>query len=305
VTGTAIGILIAAAAAVLFGVGAVMQQEVAAGASSAGQPDLRHLLTSRVWLAGQVATVIAVALQVVALAVAPVAVVQPLLAAGLVAALGIRSVRDRRLPSGTDLLGAALTVGGLSVFLVAARPASIAHDHAPEQLAVLVAVVVGVGLVALAGLLTTGPRGAAATGTAAGIAMGIAAVLVSAALTAFRTGGLVHALSSSELWGALVVAVAAEWGTQQAFARGSLSWSLPALTVADPLAAVPAALLLLGERLEPGHAAVWAPAAIVAAVGVVLLARSPERQPEAVSEATPSAERGRSGDGAGYAAEGH
>jgi hypothetical protein len=135
--------------------------------------------------------------------------------------------------------------------------------------------------------------------------MGIAAVLVSAALTAFRIGGLVHALSSSELWGALVVAVAAEWGTQQAFARGSLSWSLPALTVADPLAAVPAALLLLGERLEPGHAAVWVPAAIVAAVGVVLLARSPDQQPDpAVSEATPSEERGRSGGADGCAAAG-
>lgn len=42
--------------------------------------------------------------------------------------------------------------------------------------------------------------------------------------------------------------------------------SLPALTVIDPLAAVPAARLLLHERLEPGHAAVWLPAAAVAAV---------------------------------------
>jgi hypothetical protein len=37
---------------------------------------------------------------------------------------------------------------------------------------------------------------------------------------------------------------------------------------------VPVALWLLGERLEPGHAGLWGPAALVAAVGVVLLARS-------------------------------
>ena len=36
-----------------------------------------------------------------------------------------------------------------------------------------------------------------------------------------------------------------------------------------PLATVPIALILFGERLEPGHAAMWA-AAIVAAIGVVL-----------------------------------
>jgi hypothetical protein len=34
--------------------------------------------------------------------------------------------------------------------------------------------------------------------------------------------------------------------------------------------------LLLGEHLEPGHAVVWFPAAVVAAIGVVLLARTGE-----------------------------
>ncbi|WP_246271495.1 hypothetical protein [Amycolatopsis acididurans] len=70
------------------------------------------------------------------------------------------------------------------------------------------------------------------------------------------------------------MAVTAQIGSQQAYSRGALAWSLPALTVVDPLAAIPAARLLLGERLEPGHAAVWAPAALIAVVGVVLLART-------------------------------
>ncbi|SED01282.1 hypothetical protein SAMN04489727_5996 [Amycolatopsis tolypomycina] len=52
---------------------------------------------------------------------------------------------------------------------------------------------------------------------------------------------------------------------------------MPALVLADPLAAVPAARLPTGERLEPGHAFVWAPAAAVAVVvGVVLPARTGE-----------------------------
>jgi len=303
VTSLALGAAIALAAAVLFAVGAVVQQEVAADVSTNGQPDLRRLLTSRVWLGGQGATVAAVALQVVALGLAPVAVVQPLLAGGLVVALGIRSVRDRRLPSGSDLCGAALTAGGLAVFLVAARPATLSRDHVPAPLAVLGAVVLALALVALAGLAAEGTLGALAAGLAAGIAMGIAAVLISGALTALSDGGLLHAVGGSALWGALVTSIAAQLASQQAFARGSLSWSLPVLTVADPLAAVPAARMLLGEHLEPGHAAVWAPAAVVATLGVVLLARSrADDSPAGVSDAPRSAARDHCGDAGGCAA---
>ena len=81
------------------------------------------------------------------------------------------------------------------------------------------------------------------------------------------------------------------WPAQQAYARGSLAWSLPALILLDPLAAVPAAWLLLGERLEPGQVHIWLPAAIVAAVGVVVLARTGERPGRAVTRA-PEAGRG-------------
>jgi hypothetical protein len=113
---------------------------------------------------------------------------------------------------------------------------------------------------------------------AAGIAAGIAAVLISVGIRSLKEGGWVHALAGGALWGAVVVAVVAVLGGQQAYARGSLAWSLPALILMDPLAAVPAARLLLGERLEPGHTAVWLPAAAVAAIGVVVLARTGERR---------------------------
>jgi hypothetical protein len=139
-------------------------------------------------------------------------------------------------------------------------------------------VALSVVLVAGATLLGRGAHGALACGAAAGIAAGIAAVLISVGLRSLREGGWVHALAGLALWGALVVSVIAVLGGQQAYARGSLAWSLPALILFDPLAAVPAARLLLGERLEPGHAPVWLAAAAVAAVGVVVLARTGERQ---------------------------
>jgi len=273
-----LGISLAAASAVLFAVGAVAQQEVTAHTTTGGKLNLRKVLTHPVWLAGQLVTFVAVGLQVAALGLAPVSAVQPLLAGGLVVALAIRSVRDRRVPSPRDLLGAALAAGGLAVFLIAARPTDVSKDTIPGTLAVLVAAMVALALIAGTIWLKQGSTGALAAGIAAGVAMGIAAVLISVALHTFSRYGLAAALRSPALWAALVVAVGAEYACQQAYSKGALAWSLPALTVADPLAAVPVALVLLNERLEPGHAAVWVPAAIGAAVGVILLARSPEQQ---------------------------
>jgi drug/metabolite transporter (DMT)-like permease len=270
------GTLVAALAAVLFAVGAVLQHEAAADSGSSHGADLRRLVTRPRWIAGQSATATGTLLQVVALGLAPVAIVQPVLAGGLVVALGLRAVRTRRAPGRLEILGAALTVGGLGAFLVAARPAAGFVDRSPGVVPIVVAVAGGALLVGLTARIRRGTMGALACGVAGGIAAGIAAVLISVALKIFSRHGLVHALTSSALWGAVAVAVLAQVGAQQAYSRGPLSWSMPALVLLDPLAAVPVARLLLGERLEPGHAAVWVPAAVVAAIGVVLLSRTGE-----------------------------
>jgi drug/metabolite transporter (DMT)-like permease len=275
------GLLLATLAAVLFAVGAVLQHEAADLSTTPSGLSLRLLVRRRRWMLGQAATMLGTASQVAALAVAPVAVVQPMLAAGLVVALGLRAIRNRQAPLRLELLGAALTTGGLAVFLVTAQPARGVHEAPPSSLAVVVAVVVSIALVAGATLFGHGAHGAVACGAAAGIAAGIGAVLISIGIRSLREGGWVHALAGVAVWGAVLVAVVAVLGGQQAYARGSLAWSLPALILLDPLAAVPAARLLLGERLEPGHAALWLPAAVVAAVGVVVLARTGERRTHA------------------------
>jgi hypothetical protein len=274
--GFGLGALIAVLSAVLFAVGAVLQHEAAEGATSETGLRLRRLVTRPKWVIGQLSTASGTGLQVAALALAPVAVVQPVLAVGLVVALAIRAVRQRAVPLKAELLGAALTTGGLAVFLVAAKPAVGVQTHEPSTLGVLIAVVVSVVLVLGATLFGRGAHGALACGSAAGIAAGIAAVLISVGLHALDVGGWTHALTGIAVWGALVTAVIAQLGGQQAYSRGSLAWSLPALILLDPVAAIPAAHLLLGERLEHGHAVVWLPAAVVAAIGVVILARTGE-----------------------------
>src|SRR3954463_8077618 len=280
-----LGLLLATLAAVLFAVGAVLQHEAAALSRTPGGLSLRMLVKRRRWMLGQAATMLGTGTQVVALAVAPVAVVQPMLAVGLVVALGLRAIRTRQAPLRLELVRGALKTGGAAGFLVAAQPAKGIHTVPPSSVEVIAAVVVSVVLVAGATLFGHGAHGALACGTAAGIAAGIGAVLISVGVRSLQEGGWVHAFAGVAVWGAILVAVVAIVGGQQAYARGSLAWSLPALILMDPLAAIPAAKWLLGERLEPGHAAVWVPAAIVAAIGVVLLARTGE--PHATVETRP------------------
>ncbi|GHG22077.1 MULTISPECIES: hypothetical protein [Amycolatopsis] len=157
------GTSVAAGAAVLFAVGSVLQHEAASSSAHARGVELRLLVTRPKWMVGQSATVLGTVLQVVALALAPVAIVQPVLAGGLVVALAIRSVRDRCLPSRLDGIGAVLTCGGLAVFLVAARPAAGTGDRLPPWFAVAGAVLLAVGLVAAASRVERGPRGALAS----------------------------------------------------------------------------------------------------------------------------------------------
>ena len=166
--GSGAGALLAVLCAVLFAVGAVLQHEAAEGSTSASGLRWRRLVTKPKWVVGQLATASGTGLQVAALALAPVAVVQPVLAVGLVVALAIRAVRHRTVPLKAELLGAALTTGGLAVFLVAARPAAHVQTHQPSTLGVLAAVAVSVVLVVVATLLGRGAHGALACGAAAG-----------------------------------------------------------------------------------------------------------------------------------------
>lgn len=271
------GTVVAALAAVLFALGSVLQHEACeAAAADGGGVRFRVMVRRRTWLVGQLSTVTGSGIQVAALALAPVSIVQPVLSAGLVVALGVRSARTRCWPTRTELFGALLTAGGLAVFLVAARPAPGVPERLPHPAAVLAAVVLGIAVVVAASRTRRGPSASLVCGVTAGVAAGIAAVLIAAALKILSQYGLVAALGSPALWAAVVMAVCAQVGAQQAYSRGALTWSLPALTVFDPLAAVPAARWLLGERLEPGHAGVWVPAGAVAALGIVFLARAGE-----------------------------
>src|SRR4051794_41930876 len=106
------GLLLAALAAVLFALGAVLQHEAADLSRTPGGLSLRRLVKRRRWMLGQAATMLGTGSQVAALAVAPVAGVQPMLAGTLVFGLGLRAGPTRQAPPPLGLMGAALTPRG-------------------------------------------------------------------------------------------------------------------------------------------------------------------------------------------------
>lgn len=233
------------------------------------------------WLAGNAADVAGYLCQFLALRRGSQALVQPLLLSGLVFALPAGAILEHRPLTRQDCFGAAIVVVGISGFLVAARPGPGHPQAALADWAVvtgLVAIVVG-GAVLVAGRV---PRHRAILlGLGAGVLYGYTSAL------AERTGrlldqGVIAVLTS---WTPYVLVVAGVVGmllAQSAFQAGDLRFSLPILTVAEPLVAIFIGRFLFGEHLADHGASplVEALGLAVMTAGVFVAARSPEGHPE-------------------------
>ncbi len=194
------------------------------------------------------------------------ALVQPLLATGLVLALVLGAATGAR-PSRGQWLAAGAAALGLALFLVAAAPAAGPGRSSGPALPLATAGALALLALALALRRAGAPHPAAALGTAAGAGLGVAAPLlkqvVSTPLAALPGSWAPYAL--------LVLGGSALALTQEAFAAGPLVESLPGLSVLEPLVAVALGALALGEGLAGGPAARLGEAAgLVLAVGGVL-----------------------------------
>src|SRR5205823_6869514 len=84
---------------------------------------LLRLLRRPPWLAGGLADLAGVGLQALALTLGALAVVQPLLASGLLLSVPLEAALDRRRPRALDVGAVLLAAAGLWAFLVVAAPA--------------------------------------------------------------------------------------------------------------------------------------------------------------------------------------
>ncbi len=270
-------------AAVLYGTGAALEQQQAAGApdSAAGRPRLLGLLVRQpAWLLGLAAQVGGFAAHAAALRSGPLTIVQMLLASELVVSVAIVRVRSGRpLPREAWAAGAAV-IGGIASFLVLTSygPAGAGAGSAAPGLGAtgLGAAVAGAAAIAAAavGLSVAGPRRALVLGVAAGLTDACLAVSTTALCTTFSRG-IAGVLGSWPVYAVVLGGLACVLLTQTAYQAGRPLITLPVVAAVTPMASVALGIGFLGEGTQLGLARAVAAgmAAAVTAAALVVLAR--------------------------------
>lgn len=225
---------------------------------------IAHLFGRPLWLAGLLAAGFGVGLHALALSVGKLAVVQPLLVTGLLFALPVSVLLERRRPSLVEWCWAVVLVGGLALFLSAARPGGgqVPSDTDRLILVVISATVVAGGLVVL-GFRSARRHRAALLGLAGGIAYGVTAALIKNVTE--LAAHPVDVLLTWPVYALIAVGVAALVLSQAGYQAGPIAASLPPLTMADLVVAILSGVLAFHERLA------YSPTAIVLEVVSFLL----------------------------------
>jgi len=247
-------VLASLAAAGCYAIAAVLQQS----AASDEQPDLSlrpalllGLLARPRWLLGVLASIAGFAFQFLALRRGALALVEPLLVASLVIALPLSALLEHRRLTQKDWAPGLLIITALALFLLAARPGP-GHPHAGAAawvvLGVLTVAAVA-GCVRLAG--PGGPRRAVALGAGAGILFGVTGA-VTETTGHLLDHGIAHALASWAPYALVVAGVGGLILNQSAFQAGALRWSLPVITILEPLVAILIGELMFGEHIAGG-----------------------------------------------------
>ncbi|MEJ3658223.1 DMT family transporter [Actinomycetes bacterium KLBMP 9759] len=274
---------IAVSAAVLgaagFGLASAAQQRATKEVEVAPtlSPRLLVQLTGRpLWLLGVFATIVALVMQLVALAFGPVAVVQPLLVTGVAFAAGFTALLARRRPDPLILLGALVCAAGLSAFLLLARPVADPGETRIDMVSGLplaIALTVLVGLCLAYAAAVRHPSRVLALALATGVIYGVTAGLMKV-VTGQLHVGWDEPFRHPVLYVVCVIGPIGFLLSQNTFQQGRLvSPAVAVITSVDPVIAVLIGVGWLGERLDnsPALLAGQCLAALVVIGGVALI----------------------------------
>jgi drug/metabolite transporter (DMT)-like permease len=287
----------------LFAASASLQQHVARGTARAtnttdelaGRSVLRPLivLLSRLvrrplWLVGWCTNLLGFLVQAAALHVGSVALVQPLLVTQLLFAMPLSTAWARRWPTFLEWCGVTLISGGVAVFLLVREVAPVGGE--PNRIRVILA---GLTAALLVGLLVAVAAGrpplvhATLVSVGAGLCFAVSAVLMK-----LTSDDLLHrgVLATALDWPGYCLAVSTLTGLvleQGAFATGSLSAAVAAMTITNPVASY--LLGVLAFRVmpptSPGALAALSGSGALLIIGVAALSRTPTvHRPDAFPE---------------------
>lgn len=239
---------------------------------------ITRLLGRPMWLLGLLATVVALGLQLVALAYGPITIVQPLLVTGVVFAAGFSALMARARPDPATLLAALCCAAGVAAFLLMARPLPAVADEDVDligglPLAVGLALTV-VGCLAYAAGVRHHSR-VLALALATGVLYGVTAGLMKVVTGQLRIGWD-EPLRHPALYVVCVIGPIGFLLSQNAFQQGRLvSPAVAVITSVDPIVAVLIGVWWLGERLDSSPALLAGECAaallVITAIAVITL----------------------------------
>jgi len=246
-------VLLAFLASLLFAIGLVLQQRgtLKAPESSKGLTFIVQLFRHPVWLLGGLLSGAGFALQIIALSIGSLVVVQAIVISSFVFALPIGVWLTAQRYGRWDVIGASMTLIGLLLFLLGGDPTGGTNTVAPGSWAIcLVAAALLIAVLDLASRRSRRPVAAALLGAAGGLSVAVQSGMAKALTHAH--GGRAGVFGTWQLY-ALIGTVAATFVYQQRSLRvGVLAPALAASNAANLVGSVILGLCLFAERLGQG-----------------------------------------------------
>lgn len=227
-----------------------------------------RLLRNPRWWLGSLIAAVGFALQAAALGLGSVVLVQALFVTSLLFALPISAKLGHRKVTRSEWTWAALLAASVAVIVTIGDPQS-GHSRAPLGTWMAVVAVIGPALVLclLGARIWSGSIRAVLLGLVSGSLWGLFAVLTKGVVD--RLGdGIWAVLRTPELYAWVLVAIAATVWQQSSFQAGTLTASLPTLTVAEPVVGSALGITVLGETLHTNDVGRFALALAVVVMGV-------------------------------------
>ena len=274
-------IAIALVAAMLVGLGLVLQQHAAQQAPKAYFLHLRliaELLRQRRWLIGIAIMAAGEILSAWTIGNLDLSLAEPLLATALIFALLVAVPLTGERLRKSEILGAVLLSAGVAALSVSrsvntqgVRFGSTAYWPAAAAVGVLALWFVR------AGWRRTGQQRATLTGVACGLIFGISDALTRSTLLIVGSRGVLAVLSTWPAYCLAAASLLALWLMESSFNAAPLHASLPAITAAEPVVGILLGVVVFGDeiRISPGMIALQAVGILVLVAGVILVARAP------------------------------
>jgi|SRR5271166_1082179 len=288
---TDIAALLAVAAALMIGIGDVLEQQSAQQVTDKPVGTFAlfgRLLRDRRWWAGSLVAAAGLGLQAAALGLGSVVLVQALSVTSLLFALVISAKVNHRRITRWQGIWAVLLAAAVTVVVTVGDPQAGIPRGSFRTWAV-VAVVMGPALILclIGARIFSGSVRALLLGLLSGSLWGVFSVLTKGVVDQLGQG-IPALLRTPELYVWAVLGIAATAWEQSAFRAGPLTASLPAVTVTEPIVGSVLGVTVLGETLNTnnvGLAAIGVSVAVMAAA-TVALARSQAAAAPAIDERT-------------------